>query len=64
MMSLIIGLGVILILFILYYILKVSTLVNIAKGKDPDKVGNSNSINAALFIVFMVNSFVRKVSYK
>jgi cytochrome c oxidase subunit 2 len=53
MMSLIIGLGVILILFILYMIFKVSTLVGIAKGKDPHKVGTSNNVNASLFIVFM-----------
>ncbi len=56
MMSLIIGIGVVLILFILYLIFKVSTLVSIAKGKDPDKVGTSNKVNAALFIVFMVFS--------
>jgi cytochrome c oxidase subunit 2 len=58
MMSLIIGLGVILILFIVYLIIRISTLVGIAKGKDPDKVGNSNSINATLFMVFMVTSLV------
>jgi cytochrome c oxidase subunit 2 len=56
MMSLIIGLGVILILFILYLIIKISTLVGIAKGKDPDKVGNSNNVNAALFMIFMITS--------
>lgn len=56
MMSLIIGLGVILILVILYQILKVGRLVGVAKGKDYDKVGMSNRVNAALFLVFMIVS--------
>ncbi len=58
MMSLIIGLGVILLLGILYMIFRLSTLVSIAKEKKDDLDGRSNSINAALFIVFMVVSFV------
>jgi cytochrome c oxidase subunit II len=56
MMSLIIGLGVILILVILYLIFRVSRLVGVAKGKDYDKIGTSNKVNAALFMVFMVVS--------
>jgi cytochrome c oxidase subunit II len=56
MTSLIIGIGVILVLIILYMIFRVSTLVGIAKGKKNDRVDNSNSINALLFIVFMVVS--------
>lgn len=56
MMSLIIGLGVILIFVILYQILKVGRLVGVAKGKDHNKIGTSNRVNAALFIVFMVVS--------
>jgi len=56
MMSLIIGLGVILIFVILYQILKVGRLVGVAKGKDYNKIGTSNRVNAALFIVFMVAS--------
>lgn len=57
MMSLIIGLGVILVLIILYQIFKVANLVSIAKGKKSDRVDSSNSVNAFLFIVFMVGSF-------
>jgi len=58
MMSLIIGLGVILILGIVYLIIRISALTSLAKGKNPDKVGKSNSVNAALFIIFMVASLV------
>ncbi len=58
MTSLIIGLGVLLILIILYLIFRVSSLVSVAKGKskDEDRVDSSNDLNAALFIVFMVVS--------
>jgi cytochrome c oxidase subunit 2 len=56
MMSLIIGIGVILILYILYLIFKVSNLINIGKANKSDRVDSSNSINAWLFIVFMIVS--------
>ena len=58
MMSLIISLGVILILAILYMIFRVSNLITIAKGPRDEKAGTDNKVNAALFIVFMVVSFV------
>ena len=58
MMSLIISLGVILILAILYLIFRVSNLITIAKGPRDEKAGTENKVNAALFIVFMVVSFV------
>ncbi len=56
MMSLIIGLGVILVLVILYLIFRVSNLVTIAKGQKSERVDSANSLNAALFIIFMVAS--------
>lgn len=56
MMSLIIGLGVFLLLAILFLIFRLGSLVSIAKGVKPDKVDSSNSINAALFVVFLVVS--------
>lgn len=56
MTSLIIGLGVILVLIILYLIFRVSSLVNIAKGPQKEKVDGSNDVNAVLFIIFMVVS--------
>lgn len=57
MMSLIIGIGVVLVLVILYQIFKVSNLVNIARGrKESGRVDSANSINAGLFMLFMVVS--------
>jgi cytochrome c oxidase subunit 2 len=53
MMSLIIILGVILVLAILYMIFRVGNLVNIAKGKRDERITPNNSLQAALFIVFM-----------
>jgi cytochrome c oxidase subunit II len=58
MMSLIIGLGVILILYILYLIFKVGNLVSIAKGRKSERYDSSNSTNAVLFIIFMIVSLV------
>jgi cytochrome c oxidase subunit II len=57
MMSLIIALGVILVLVILYLIFKVARLVSVAKGiKAEQRVDSSNSMNAFLFVVFMILS--------
>lgn len=56
MMSLIIGLGVILILYILYLIFRVSNLVEIAKGTRGERFDSSNGVHASLFIVFMIVS--------
>jgi cytochrome c oxidase subunit 2 len=58
MTSLIIFLGVVLVLAILFMIYRVSRLVSIAKGHDDDKIGTSNKVNAALFVVFMIGSLV------
>jgi cytochrome c oxidase subunit 2 len=56
MMNLIIGLGVVLVLVILYLIFRVSNLVSIAKGTKRDRYDSSNGLNAALFMIFMVVS--------
>src|SRR5690606_21481512 len=56
MMSLIIVLGIILLGAILYMIFRLGSLVRIAKGKKEGEVDASNSLNAFLFIVFMVLS--------
>lgn len=58
MTSLIIGLGVILILYILYLIFRVGNLVSIAKGVKSERVSSSNGIHATLFVVFMIVSLV------
>jgi len=53
MMTLVIGLGVVLVLVILYMIFRIGSLVSVMSG--PEKPGGSaNKINAALFMVFMV----------
>lgn len=56
MMSLIIGLGVILILYILYLLFRVGNLVSIAKGRKEERYEANNGVHALLFIVFMVVS--------
>src|SRR5687767_14675307 len=56
MMSLIIGIGVVLILIILYLIFRVANLVSIAKGVKHARYDSSNSLNAILFVVFMIAS--------
>lgn len=57
MTSLIIVLGAILVLVILYMIFRVASLVSISKGrKEDERADSSNSLNAFLFIVFMVVS--------
>ncbi|CAN5388433.1 cytochrome c oxidase subunit II [soil metagenome] len=48
--------GIILILLIFYMIYRVTTLVDIAKGKDPrhKRISSGNKINAGLFLAFFV----------
>jgi len=56
MMSLVIGIGVVLVLVILYMIFRIGSLVRVMSG--PEKPGGSaNKINAALFLVFTVVAF-------
>lgn len=56
MMSLIIGFGVILVLYILYLIFRVGNLVTVAKGPEDDRVDSANGVHALLFIIFMIVS--------
>ena len=61
MTNLIIGLGVVLILIILYLLFRVSNLVNLARTPDiktNDRVDSSNKINAGLFLVFTIVALV------
>lgn len=61
MTNLIIGLGVVLVLIILYLIFRVSSLVSLAKKRDVtvvSRVDGSNKINATLFLVFTIVSLV------
>ncbi|MFY0654141.1 MAG: cytochrome c oxidase subunit II [Cyclobacteriaceae bacterium] len=54
MMSFIILLAVILIVAILITIFRAHTLVQVMREKDSENIGNSNNINAILFMVFLV----------
>ncbi|HLZ17919.1 MAG TPA: cytochrome c oxidase subunit II [Cyclobacteriaceae bacterium] len=51
-MNMIIGLGVVLVLGILYMIFRIGNLIEVVKGKKEDN--SWNNINAVLFLVFMV----------
>lgn len=55
MMSIVIGLGVVLVLAILYMIFRIGNLVGLVKGRE-GKVDSYNKINAFLFMVFSVAS--------
>src|SRR3990170_1706417 len=61
MTNLIIGLGVVLILIILYLLFRVSSLIGLTRKRDvrtEGRVDSSNKINAALFLVFTIVSLV------
>ncbi|MEX2233412.1 MAG: cytochrome c oxidase subunit II [Cyclobacteriaceae bacterium] len=61
MTNLIIGLGVVLILIILYLIFRVSNLIGLARTRDvktETRVDSSNRINAGLFLAFTIISLV------
>ena len=61
MTNLIIGLGVVLILIILYLIFRVSSLVGLARTRDVKteaRVDSSNRANATLFLVFTIVSLI------
>ncbi|MDZ7646312.1 MAG: hypothetical protein U5K54_03505 [Cytophagales bacterium] len=57
MMSLIIGLGVVLVLAILYLIFRIGNLVELVKGKKDD-VSSWNTANAYLLMLFMIGGLV------
>jgi cytochrome c oxidase subunit 2 len=61
MTNLIIGLGVVLILVILYLIFRVSNLVSLARTREvktEERVDSSNKLNAGLFLGFTIVSLV------
>ena len=53
-----IGLGIILVLVILFLLFRVQSLLNVAKGSDKKIESTSNRVNAALFLLFMVAGIV------
>ncbi len=61
MTNLIIGLGVVLILIILYLIFRVSSLVNLAKVRDvttDERVDGSNKANASMFLFVTIAALI------
>lgn len=54
MMSLIIGLGVVLVLFILYLIFRIGNLVGLVKGAKKEEEHPGNSVHGFLFLLFCV----------
>ena len=58
MLTLIIVFGVLLVIGILYFIFRIGNLVSLVKGKEEDEVSSWNSINAYLFLFFMIGSLV------
>ena len=61
MTNLIIGLGVVLILIILYLLFRVSSLIGLTRTRDvktESRVDSSNRINAALFLGFTIVSLI------
>lgn len=59
MMSLIIGIGVVLVLAILYMIFRIGNLMGVAKGGSQDGVDeDTNNLNAWLFLGFLIVSLV------
>ena len=57
MFGIVITLGVLLLLFILYTLFRIGTLVNVVKGTDKKVVSTSNKVNGALMMIFMVAGF-------
>ena len=58
MLTLIMVFGVLLVIGILYFIFRIGNLVSLVKGKEEDEVSSWNSINAYLFLFFMIGSLV------
>jgi cytochrome c oxidase subunit 2 len=57
MMNLILGIGVVLVLVIIFMIFRITNLVGLVKG-DREKAESGNGINAFLFMAFMIISLV------
>ena len=53
-----IGLGVILVLVILFLLFRVQSLLNVARGSDKKIESTSNKVNGALFLIFMIVGIV------
>ena len=58
MFNLVLGIGIILVLFILFMLFRIGTMVSIIrKKKDEDESKGSDSLNGALFLIFLIVGF-------
>lgn len=57
MFQVIIGIGLVLILLILFMIFRISTLLGVVKGSDKKIATRSNKVNAILFALFFIAGF-------
>jgi len=56
MYGFLIGVGVLLLLSVIWMVYRIQTLVSVVKGSDKKLETTSNKVNAFLFIVFMVGT--------
>src|SRR5437868_80064 len=56
MMSLVIGIGVVLVLAILYMIFRIGNLIGVVKGRGDEIDESANGVNAWLFLLFLISS--------
>ncbi len=57
MFQIVIGIGVALVLLILFMMFRIGTLLNVAKGSDKKITTGSNKVNAILFLIFLIGGF-------
>ncbi|MEJ0056173.1 MAG: hypothetical protein WDN75_11210 [Bacteroidota bacterium] len=57
-MNIIIGIGIVLVLVILFMIFRITTLVGLVKEEGTKKVGSGNKVHAFLFMAFSILSLV------
>ncbi len=58
MMSLIVGIGIVLVLAILYMIFRIGNLMRVAKGSDAEDEDDGKPIHGWLFLAFLISSLV------
>ncbi|WP_143962263.1 cytochrome c oxidase subunit II [Litoribacter populi] len=63
MYGFLIALGLLLLVSIIWMVYRVQTLVSVMKGSDKKRASGSNKVNAAMFMVFLVGTFVLMAWY-
>jgi len=57
MFQIVIGIGVVLVLSILFFMFRIGTLLNVVKGSDKKIATGSNKVNAVLFLLTLIFGF-------